>query len=173
MKLLSEVKRPLDTVEGLEQLLRDANYLLTAEGPLTLTAPWRGRWEGVKQYVNAYIAEAKSKQNFSKLRRHVFMEAMYDEISDMVWNTRTNETIEEMKDMRGKVLKVLDKQNEQGLIEAYLEEQASECPANRDPEWTTEEIMAKLRTMPFGLGRLIQNTFQKCMHQGRFRSRVN
>ena len=169
MKLVAEVKRPLDTVEGLGQLLRDANFLLTAEGPLTLTAPWRDRWEGVKQYVNAYIDSVKSRQNFQKMRRHIFIEAMYDEISETVWNTSTSETLEQMKDHRGKVLRALDKQNNQGLIEAYLNEQANEDPTDSEGAWTLEEIMAEFKTMPFDLGRLIQNTYQKCVDQGRFR----
>ena len=50
---ITEVRQPLDTVDGVQQLLRDANFILTAQGPLTLNRKWRLQWERVKKYVEA------------------------------------------------------------------------------------------------------------------------
>lgn len=65
--------------------MRDANYLLTAEGPLTLNRKWRRRWEGIKKYVNAYIIEEEKKLKNARYRE--FMVALRNEISgDMLYS---------------------------------------------------------------------------------------
>lgn len=54
-----EKRETIDTTEGLAQLLRDANYLLTAAGPLRLTPERRAQWEEVETYVNDHIEEER------------------------------------------------------------------------------------------------------------------
>lgn len=56
-KYIFEKPDTIDTIEGLAQLLRDANYLLTAAGPLRLTPERRAQWEEVRTYVNDHIEE--------------------------------------------------------------------------------------------------------------------
>ena len=65
-KLVKEVKMPLDTDEGLKQLLRDANYLLTAQGPLTLTKQWRRR-VSISPLSPLHIGSQKSLTNIVHL----------------------------------------------------------------------------------------------------------
>ncbi|KAL6719978.1 hypothetical protein ACLMJK_001899 [Lecanora helva] len=167
MKLVSEIRSPLTTLEDLEQLLRDANYLLTAEGPLTLTDTWRQRWERIKQYVNAYLDKARPNKERRQTRLRIFMRMLHEEICETVWNARDTETLEEAIDLRDNILDELQKQNKEGIIEAYLEKQACESGMNSDADWTIEELMTYLAAMPCGLGWLIQNTYHKRVTGGR------
>ena len=47
----------IGSLEGLAQLLQQADWMLTRMGPLRLDAEGRERWQSVKDYVNEYLAE--------------------------------------------------------------------------------------------------------------------
>jgi len=150
-------------MEGVEQLLRDANYLLTAEGPMTLNTEFRQRWEGVKEYVHKYLNGANSKRKRIDTLQDIFAKALFCEIIEALWRTRTAETMLQLSEWRDDTLNKLASFEDAGLIRAYLECQAGEYIEDDDSEYTRESIEADMKAMPFFLSQLIRTTYSRCI----------
>ena len=68
-------RSPINTLEGLAQLLQQADWMLNRMGPLRLDAEGRKRWQSVKEYVNEHLAEQEARrQNEMRLRWHMHHE---------------------------------------------------------------------------------------------------
>lgn len=54
-----EARMGVETAEGLGQVLRDTNYLLTGSGPLVLDREARDKWQVIRSYVDRHLAKRK------------------------------------------------------------------------------------------------------------------
>lgn len=76
---ISEKRKHIGTYEGLKQLLRDTNYLLTGMRGLSLTQEGRDDWEDVMAYVNEYLAEI---EDLKQERLKIFMRKLREGLRD-------------------------------------------------------------------------------------------
>ena len=117
MELIKEKRQHIGTDEGLRQLLRDVNYLLTGPGPLTLTQEGRDQWEGVKSYVNAHLAN-RAEAERQRLQR--FMMLMRSQLRTNPNFTTTMMGDENVEELQVESDKALDDLERLGIMAEYL-----------------------------------------------------
>ncbi|KAL9638577.1 MAG: hypothetical protein Q9164_001466 [Protoblastenia rupestris] len=98
-----ERRAPLNTDTGLEQLLKQVDWMLTRMGPLRLDTEGYEKWQGVKEYVNEHLAEEKAKQrNERNLRRHIRREigdsSIVRRLARLIPSTAEREELQNMLD---------------------------------------------------------------------------
>lgn len=149
---IKEKRQHLDTDEGLRQLLRDANYLLTAAGPLRLNIKGREQWEGVKSYVNGHLEEGRERMRQIQER---FMMVMKQEIFRNPVLESIAATAEDLEVLRGQVIAELDDLERRGIIAAYLEVDSVQAE-----EELENEIAEHLTAAPDVLQRLLSDVLE-------------
>ena len=117
---ISEKRKHIGTHEGLRQLLRDTNYLLTGMIGLTLTREGRDEWEDVMVYVNAYLAEIEKAK---RQRLQCFMMNLRKGLGDFpltVAPASVNAIGRDVVTLRKTMSQLLNELEQRGIIETYL-----------------------------------------------------
>lgn len=117
-RYVREKRQRLDTDEGLRQLLGDANYLLTAAGPLRLTTEGREQWEGVKDYVNGHLAEGK--ERVRQVRERFMMIMKLEVFRNPIFES-VAATPKDLDALRGQIIAELEDLERRRIIAEYLE----------------------------------------------------
>ena len=118
---ISEKRKHIGTYEGLRQLLRDANYLLTGMRGLSLTQEGRDDWEDVMAYVNEYLAEI---EDLKRERLQLFMKKLRQGLRDFpvtVAPATVNAIGRDVVALRQTTSQLLDELEQRGIIGTYLD----------------------------------------------------
>lgn len=160
---ITEKKETIDTVGGLAQLLRDANYLLTARGPLRLTHDGRRQWEGVKNYVDEYLQEQEElEQDYKAVRneRHdLFMVAMRTAVTRAAIDSRATHSAEALESVSSRIISVLEALKQRGIVAAFLAHQDNASVNDDGLELSEEDLDAELEAMPYDVNLLMEETY--------------
>ena len=117
---ISEKRKHIGTYEGLKQLLRDTNYLLTGMRGLSLTREGRDEWEDVMAYVNEYLAEIEEAK---RQRLECFMVNLRKGLRNfplIVAPASVNAIGRDVVALRKTVSQLLDELEQKGIIATYL-----------------------------------------------------
>ena len=118
---ITEKRKHIGTYEGLKQLLRDANYLLTGMRGLSLTQEGRDDWEDVKEYVNEYLTEV---EDLKRERLQLFMRKLRRGLRDFpvtVVPATVNAIGRDVVALRQTTSQLLDELEQRGIIGIYLD----------------------------------------------------
>ena len=118
---ISEKRKHIGTYEGLKQLLRDTNYLLTGMRGLTLMREGRDEWEDVMTYVNAYLAEIEEAK---RQRLQCFMVNLRKGLRDFpltVAPASVNAIGRDVVALRKTMSQLLNELEQRGIIATYLD----------------------------------------------------
>ena len=118
---ISEKRKHIGTYEGLRQLLRDTNYLLTGMRGLSLTQEGRDDWEDVMEYVTKYLAEI---EDVKRERLRLFMTNLREGLRDFpvtVGPETVNAIGRDVVALRQTTSQLLDELEQRGIIGAYLD----------------------------------------------------
>ena len=118
---ISEKRKHIGTHEGLRQLLRDANYVLTGMRGLSLTRDGREDWEDVMDYVTNYLTEIDDQK---RERLRLFMKNLREGLRDFpvtVEPATVNAIGRDVVELRQTTSQLLDELEQRGIIEAYLD----------------------------------------------------
>ena len=118
---ISEKRKHIGTYEGLKQLLRDTNYLLTGMRGLSLTQEGRDDWEDVMAYVNEYLAEI---DDLKRERLQLFMTKVRQGLRDFpvtVVPETVNAIGRDVVALRTTTSQLLDELEQRGIITTYLD----------------------------------------------------
>ena len=118
---ISEKRKHIGTFEGLKQLLRDTNYLLTGMKGLTLTQEGKDEWEDVKVYVNAYIAGIEEAK---RQRLQCFMINLRKNLGDFpltVVPATVKAIGRDVVELRKTTSQLLNELEQRGVIAEYLD----------------------------------------------------
>ena len=118
---ISEKRKHIGTYEGLKQLLRDTNYVLTGMKGLSLTQEGREEWEDVMAYVNEYLAEIEEAKR-QRLQR--FMTKLRQGLKDFpltVAPASVNAIGRDVVALRTTMSQLLDELEQRGIIATYLD----------------------------------------------------
>ncbi|KAK4693122.1 hypothetical protein P7C71_g4215, partial [Lecanoromycetidae sp. Uapishka_2] len=146
---IKEKRQHINTDEGLRQLLRDANYLLTAAGPLRLTTEGREEWEGIKDYVKGYLAEGKERMRQVHER---FMMIMKLEIYRNPIFQSIATALEDLDAIRESLVAELENLERCGIIAEFLE-----VESNQEEERLEARIAGHLAAAPEALQWVMHN----------------
>ena len=116
-----EKRRGLGTHEGLKQLLRDTNYILTGTRGLSLMREGRNDWEGVKAYVNGHLAEI---EDAKRMRVRNFMRNLRRGLWDFpctVVPESSKRSGREAVPLQMSMSQLLQELERQGVIASYLD----------------------------------------------------
>ncbi|KAK3172826.1 hypothetical protein OEA41_006151 [Lepraria neglecta] len=150
---VEEKRKHIGTDEGLRQRLREANYVLTGPGPLTLTQEGRYRWETVKLYVNAHLANSAEAK---RQRQQRFTMTMQMEIRTNPNFTTLIARQEDREELQNQLSEALEAVERRGIIVEYME--ASD--EAHDDE-LADEIVARLEAnIPPRLLRLMEEVYE-------------
>lgn len=118
---ISEKRKHIGTYEGLRQLLRDTNYLLTGMRGLSLTREGRDDWEDVMAYVNEYLAEI---DDLKRERLQLFMMKLRRGLRDFpvtVAPATVNAIGRDVVALRQTTSQLLTELEQRGIIGTYLD----------------------------------------------------
>lgn len=118
---ISEKRKHIGTYEGLKQLLRDTNYLLTGMRGLSLTREGRDEWEDVMAYVNEYLAEIEEAK---RQRLQCFMVNLRKNLRDFpltVAPASVNAIGRDVVALRKTMSQLLTELEQRGIIATYLD----------------------------------------------------
>ena len=118
---ISEKRKHIGTHEGLRQLLRDTNYLLTGMRGLSLTREGKDDWEDVMEYVTKYLTEIDDQK---RERLRLFMTNLREGLRDFpvtVGPATVNAIGRDVVALRQTTSQLLDELEQRGIIEAYLD----------------------------------------------------
>ena len=118
---ISEKRKHIGTHEGLRQLLRDANYLLTGMRGLSLTQEGRDDWEDVMEYVAKYLSEI---DDLKRDRLRLFMTNLRQGLRDFpvtVGPATVNAIGRDVVALRQTTSQLLDELEQRGIIGTYLD----------------------------------------------------
>ena len=141
---ISEKRKHIGTYEGLKQLLRDTNYLLTGMRGLTLMREGRDEWEDVMAYVNEYLAEIEEAK---RQRLECFMVNLRKGISDFpltVAPASVNAIGRDVVALRKTTSQLLNELERRGIIAKYLDA----ADEDSDEAETAERIAQLTDTIP-------------------------
>ena len=117
---ISEKRKHIGTYEGLKQLLRDLNYLLTGMRGLSLTQEGRDDWEDVMAYVNEHLAEIEEAK---RQRLECFMVNLRKGLRNFpltVVPASVNAIGRDVVVLRKTMSQLLDELEQKGIIATYL-----------------------------------------------------
>ena len=118
---ISEKRKHISTYEGLKQLLRDTNYLLTGMRGLSLTREGRDEWEDVMAYVNEHLTEMEEAK---RQRLECFMVNLRKGLRNFpltVVPASVNAIGRDVVALRKTTSQLLDELEQKGIIAAYLD----------------------------------------------------
>ncbi len=141
---ISEKRKPIGTYEGLKQLLRDTNYLLTGMRGLTLMREGRDEWEDVMAYVNEYLAEIEEAK---RQRLQCFMVNLRKGLRDFpltVAPASVNAIGRDVVALRKSMSQLLNELEQRGIIETYL----NAADEDSDEDETAERIAQLADNIP-------------------------
>ena len=117
---ISEKRKHIGTYEGLKQLIRDTNYVLTGMRGLSLTQEGRDEWEDVMAYVNEYLAEIEEAR---RQRLECFMVNLRKGLRNfplIVVPASVNAIGRDVVALRKTTSQLLDELEQRGIIATYL-----------------------------------------------------
>ena len=141
---ISEKRKHIGTYEGLKQLLRDTNYLLTGMRGLTLMREGRDEWEDVMAYVNAYLAEIEEAK---RQRLQCFMTNLRKGLRDFpltVAPASVNAIGRDVVTLRKTMSQLLNELEQRGIIATYLDA----ADEDSDEDETAERIAQLADNIP-------------------------
>ena len=150
---VKEKRKHIGTDEGLRQRLRDVNYLLTGPSPLTLTQEGRERWETVKSYVNAHLANAAEAKRQRRQRFMIFLQIELLTNPNFTTNITSEDDIEMSQRAYSEALEDLERS---GVFAEYLEA-ADEAHGN---ELEGEIAVRMAAAIPPRLLRLMEEVYE-------------
>ncbi len=144
---ISEKRKHIGTYEGLKQLLRDTNYVLTGMKGLSLTQESREEWEDVMAYVNEYLAEIEEAKR-QRLQR--FMMKLRQGLRDFpltVAPASVNAVGRDVVALRTTMSQLLDELEQRGIIATYLDG----ADEDSDEDESAERLAQLAHTIPGAL----------------------
>ena len=135
---ISEKRKHIGTHEGLKQLLRDANYLLTGMRGLSLTREGRDEWEDVMAYVNEYLAEIEEAK---RQRFQCFMVNLRKGLRNFpltVVPASVNAIGRDVVALRKTMNQLLDELEQKGIIATYLDATDEDSDEDETAERTAQ-----------------------------------
>ena len=140
-----ENRKSLHTIEGLTQLLRDADYsLLNPAGPLMLTQEKGEQWGDIKNYVTEFIKEQNEAE---RKKQEPFMNVLRKAICQNVSNAEA-------------YIEILGRMEQVGLITRFLTD--TEDDPDEDEHIQSDEaaaIVNAMDAMPYDLQALMNDTY--------------
>lgn len=165
---LIEHRMSIDMTEGLAQLSRDANYLLTGSGPLVLDRKARRHWEVIKKYTNEYLEERRlydqehvlleQKRKMNERKVEIFMVLMKDHIAEYARSISPLPTPKREKLARD-LINALRWFERRGLLEAYLDLKDGLDAEDGDLSRAVTGMNVELAALPYPLAQMMEGRY--------------
>lgn len=155
--MLVEERMGVETMDGLRQVARDANYLLTGSGPLVWDREAREKWQVIRRYVDEYLAERKifdSDQDLSERKKslgerkvEIFVLLVKHQIMRFVRSSGSL-SMERRAEVGEQLSNALCWFERHGLVDTYLDLKDDVYDADDDPVMVVQAMKAELAGLP-------------------------